>query len=126
MGPEKKIFSSHNKLNTKPIEQRKNMKRSKGKGPSNIKMYTYQNYTRLLNRDYKSQKNLVRAHADSRGTQMPPQATVPAKLSINIDGETKVFQDKTKFKQYLSTNPVLQRMLEGKLQQKEGHYTIEN
>jgi hypothetical protein len=26
----------------------------------------------------------------------------PAKLSINIDGETKIFQDKTKFKQYLS------------------------
>jgi hypothetical protein len=29
-----------------------------------------------------------------------------AKLSINIDGEIKIFQDKTKFKQYLSTNPV--------------------
>jgi hypothetical protein len=28
----------------------------------------------------------------------------PAKLSNNIDGETKIFQDKTKFKQYLSTN----------------------
>jgi hypothetical protein len=28
----------------------------------------------------------------------------PAKLSNNIDGETKVFHDKTKFTQYLSTN----------------------
>ena len=27
------------------------------------------------------------------------------KLPINIDGETKIFQDKTKFKQYLPTQP---------------------
>jgi hypothetical protein len=37
------------------------------------------------------------------------------KLSINIDGEKKIFQHKTKFKQYLSTNPVLQRILEVKI-----------
>jgi hypothetical protein len=42
-----------------------------------------------------------------------------AKHSINIDGENKIFQDKTKFKQYLPTNPALQRILEGKLQHKE-------
>jgi hypothetical protein len=42
-----------------------------------------------------------------------------AKLSINIDGETKVFQDKYKFTQYLSTNPALQRIIKGKLQHKE-------
>ena len=29
-----------------------------------------------------------------------------------IDGETNVFQDKTKFKQYLATNPALQSILE--------------
>ena len=34
--------------------------------------------------------------------QMPAQATIPRKLSINIDGKTKIFQNKTKFKQYLS------------------------
>jgi hypothetical protein len=49
----------------------------------------------------------------------------PAKLSINIDGETKIFQDKTKSKQYLSINPALQRILEGKLHQKEGTCTKE-
>ncbi|TRB49602.1 hypothetical protein FEB11_14025, partial [Mannheimia haemolytica] len=38
-----------------------------------------------------------------------------AKLSINIDRETKIFQDKTKFKQYLPTNPALRGILEGKL-----------
>ena len=43
----------------------------------------------------------------------------PAKLSITIDGESKVFHDKTKFTQYLSMNPALQRIIKGKLQQKE-------
>jgi hypothetical protein len=31
----------------------------------------------------------------------------PAKLSITIDGENKIFHDKTKFTQYLSTNSAL-------------------
>jgi hypothetical protein len=47
---------------------------------------------------------------------MSVQATIyPAKLSITIDGETKVFHDKTEFTQYLSTNPALQRIIKGKL-----------
>jgi hypothetical protein len=44
-----------------------------------------------------------------------PRLLYPAKLSITIDGETKVFQDKTKFTDYLSTNPPLQRILKRKL-----------
>jgi hypothetical protein len=39
----------------------------------------------------------------------------PAKLSITIDGETKIFHDKTKFTQYLSTNPDLQKIIDRKL-----------
>ena len=35
----------------------------------------------------------------------------PGKVSITIDGETKVFHDKTKFTQYHSTNPALKRMM---------------
>jgi hypothetical protein len=50
---------------------------------------------------------------------------IPAKLLINIDRENKIFQDKIKFKQYLSTNPVLKWILEGKLQYKESTYTKE-
>jgi hypothetical protein len=49
----------------------------------------------------------------------------PVKLSITTDGDSKVFQDKTKFKQYLSTNPAIQGIIEGKLQHKEGNYTQE-
>ena len=40
----------------------------------------------------------------------------PAKLTITIDGETKVFHDKTKFTQYFSTNTALQRIIYGKQQ----------
>ena len=43
-----------------------------------------------------------------------PRLLYPAKLSITIDGETKVFHDKTKFTQYLSMNPALQRIITGK------------
>ena len=47
---------------------------------------------------------------------MPAQATIPAKLSITIDGEPKVFHDKTKFTHDLSTNPALQRIITEKKQ----------
>jgi hypothetical protein len=45
---------------------------------------------------------------------MPARLLYPAKLSITIDGETKVFHDKTKFTHYLSMNPALQRIIKGK------------
>jgi hypothetical protein len=54
-----------------------------------------------------------------------PRLLYPAKLSITIDGETKVFPGKTKFTQYLSTNPALQRIITGKHQKKDGNYTLE-
>jgi hypothetical protein len=53
-----------------------------------------------------------------------PRLLYTAKLSITIDGETKVFHAKNKFTQYLSTNPTLQRIgMEN--QHKEGNYTLE-
>jgi hypothetical protein len=54
-----------------------------------------------------------------------PSLLYPAKLSITIDGRTKVFHDYTKFTQYLSTNSTLQRIIKGKLQHKEGNYALE-
>jgi hypothetical protein len=60
-----------------------------------------------------------------RELKCQPRILYPAKLSINIDGQPKISQDKTKFKQHLSTNPALQRILEGKLQHKEVTYTKE-
>jgi hypothetical protein len=46
-----------------------------------------------------------------------PRLLCPAKLSITIHGEIKVFHDKNKFTHYLSTSLVLQRIItEKKLQ----------
>jgi len=52
-----------------------------------------------------------------------PRLLYPAKLSINIDKESKIFHDKSKFTKSLSTNTALQRILCGKAQHKEGHHT---
>jgi hypothetical protein len=48
----------------------------------------------------------------------------PTKLSITRDGENKIFHDKVKLTQYLSTDSALQRMIDGKYQHKEGNYTL--
>jgi hypothetical protein len=54
-----------------------------------------------------------------------PRLLYPTKLSMTIDEETKVLHDKTKFTQYLSMNPALQKIIKGKHQHKDGNYTIE-
>ena len=43
-----------------------------------------------------------------------PELPYSAKLSITIDEEIKSVHNKNKFKQCLSTNPALQKALEGK------------
>jgi hypothetical protein len=48
-----------------------------------------------------------------------PRLLNPAILSITIDGKTKIFYDKTKFKQYHSTNRALERIIKGKCQHKK-------
>jgi hypothetical protein len=68
----------------------------------------YQDYTRLLTRDPKSQKTLGRCHTNLKRTQMPAQATITNKITIGR--ENKIFHDKTKFTQYLFMNPALQRI----------------
>ena len=50
-----------------------------------------------------------------------PRLLYPAKLSFNINGENKIFQDKNKFKQFIATNPALQKVIEGKSQPKESN-----
>jgi hypothetical protein len=53
-----------------------------------------------------------------REHKFQPRLLYPTKLSITMDGETKVFHDKTKFTQYLSRNPAFQRIIKGKHQHK--------
>jgi hypothetical protein len=70
----------------------------------------------------RSQEDVKRTPRDHK---CQPRLLYPAKLSITVGGGTKIFHDKTKFKQYLSTNPSLQRIVKGKLQHKEGNYALE-
>jgi len=74
--------------------------------------------TMKARRTWTDVRHTVREH------KCQPKLLYPAKLSINIDGETKIIHDKTKFTQYLSTNPVLQRIIDGKLQHTDRNYTI--
>jgi hypothetical protein len=53
-----------------------------------------------------------------------PRLLYQEKLSITIDGETKVFHDKTKSKQNLFMNSALQRIIKGKHQHKDRNYTL--
>jgi hypothetical protein len=46
-----------------------------------------------------------------RELKCQPRILYPAKLSITIDGETKVTNNKTKFTHYLSMNPALQSII---------------
>jgi hypothetical protein len=42
-----------------------------------------------------------------------PRILYPAKLSFKIDGAIKVFHDEQKLKQYVTTKPLLQKILKG-------------
>jgi hypothetical protein len=42
-----------------------------------------------------------------------PMILYPEKLSFKIDGATKIFHDKQKLKQYVTTKPPLQKILQG-------------
>jgi hypothetical protein len=49
-----------------------------------------------------------------------PRIFYPAKLSFKIDGAIKVFHDKEKLKQYMTTKPPLQMILQGILHTENG------
>jgi hypothetical protein len=42
-----------------------------------------------------------------------PMILYPAKLSFKVDGTIKVFHDKQKLKQFVTTKPPLQKILQG-------------
>jgi hypothetical protein len=69
----------------------------------------------------KARRSWVDVIQTLREHKCQPRLLYPTKLSITIDGETKVFYDKTKFIQYISTSPALHRIIKGKLQHNEGN-----
>jgi hypothetical protein len=66
---------------------------------------------------------MINRHQEDR---CQPRLLYPAKLSITIDGETKVFHDKTKFTQYLFIIPAFQRIITGKKTKKQTNKQTKN
>ena len=46
---------------------------------------------------------------------LQPRIIYPEKLSFRVEGQIKSFPDKNKLKEFITTKPVLQEMLEGLL-----------
>ena len=84
---------------------------------------TYKGKTIRLTPDFsmetmKARRSWIEVLQKLRDHGCKPRILYPAKLSFIINKENKIFQDKNKFKQYVATNPVLQKVLEGKSQTK--------
>ena len=48
-----------------------------------------------------------------RGKHLQPRLLYPARISFKIDGEIKSFSDKQKLREFSTTKPALQQMLNG-------------
>jgi hypothetical protein len=66
----------------------------------------------------KARRSWVDVIQTLREHKCQPRLLYPEKCSITIDRENKIFHEKNKFTQYLSKNPALQRIINGKHQHK--------
>ena len=48
-----------------------------------------------------------------KGKGLHPRLLYPAKLSCKMEGQKKCFSDKVKFKEFITTKPLLYEMLKG-------------
>jgi hypothetical protein len=107
------------------MHQRRNIKSCKGKC-----QVTYKGRHIRITPDFSPETIKARRFwADVIQTQREhkcqPRLLYPTKLLVTIYRENMIFHDKTKLTQYHSTNPALLRIIDGKLQHKEGNYNLE-
>ena len=69
---------------------------------------------------------MVKCYIDIKRAQRQSRVLFPGKLSVTIEGQNKIFLNKTRFNQYLATNLALHKVLEEKLQPKEVDYINKN
>ena len=50
-----------------------------------------------------------------KGKNLQPRSLYPARISLKIEGEIKSFSDKQKLREFSTTKPVLQQMLNGNI-----------
>ena len=108
---QKRNYSCHIRVKTPNAQNKERiLKAIRGKG-----QVTYKGIIRIIPdfspETIKARTSWTDIIETLREYKCQPGILYPAKLSITIDGETKVFHHKTKFTQYLSTNPALQRII---------------
>ena len=74
----------------------------------------------------KARRSWINVLQKLRDQGLQPRLLYPAMLAFTIDGESKIFQDKNRFKEYVTTNPALKKILEKKSQTKEANNTHNN
>ena len=98
IGPEKKIVLSHNNENNKCTEQRKDIKSCRGKCQIPYKDRPLKIAPDFSSESLKVRRSWVDVIQTIKKHKCKPSILYPAKLLFSIDGETKMFHDKTKFK----------------------------
>jgi hypothetical protein len=112
-------------ITTNALNKDRILKAVRGKGQVKYKGKPIRIKTDISPETMKVRRSWTDVMQTLREDNCQPRLLYPPKLSITVDGETKVFHDKTKFTQYLSVNPALQRKIQGKHQHKDGNYTLE-
>ena len=119
---QKKTSPRHIIIKTQSIQTKERILRAaKEKG-----QVTYKGKPIRLTPDFsmetmKARRSWIEVLQKLRDNGCKPRLLYPAKLLFTINGENKIFQDKNNFKQYVASNPALQRILEGKSQPKESN-----
>jgi hypothetical protein len=106
IGTEKKFLLSHDNQNTKCTTQRL-LKRIREKCQATCKGRSIRITPDFSPETMKARRSWADVIQTIRKYKCQPRLLYPAKLSITIDREIKIFHDKTKFTQYLSTNSTL-------------------
>jgi hypothetical protein len=73
-----------------------------------IKRKNHRNNSRFLNSNSKCKKVIKRCKKES---SCQPRLVYPAKLSFLIKGEIKTFHNKKKVNEFVTTKPILQKIL---------------
>jgi hypothetical protein len=87
------------------------LKALREKDPETYKLRPIKTIPDFSQETMKARKSWADVIETLREHKCQPRLLYPTELSITIDGETKIFHDKIKFTQYLSTNPALQRII---------------
>jgi hypothetical protein len=119
-----KPLLSHNSQNTKCTKQRKNIKSSKGKGQVTYKGRPVRNTANFSPETIKARSTWAEDIQILREHKCQPRLRYPAKLSITIDGETKIFMKNLMYTvSFHKSSPP--KIINGKHQHKDANYILE-